>query len=227
MEREYTTKEKLANWFYYNKLWVAVGIIILWVVGSMLWNILGIGQVEPDYRFAYVGRLRLPEDCVSALEAGLASLGTDLNGDGAVTVSLTQHIYTSDSNTENMMYSYSADVTILADITEGESCFFLLEDPAAFQLDYQVLAEPDGSMPEEDDYEALDKVYLWGECPVLSSLELGSYTDQYLDQTETGECQELLENLYLGRRFFYDPAQEEYPEGNDALWNAMTEGAGK
>lgn len=227
MEREYTKKEKLANWFYYNKLWLAVGAIILWVIGSMLWNVLGIGQIKPDYRFAYVGSLRLPEDCVAALEAGLASLGTDLNGDGMVTVSLTQHISAPDSNTENMIYSYGADVTLLADITEGESCFFLMDDPEQFQLDYQILAQWDGSVPAEDDYEALDKVCTWSECPALSSLELGGYVDKYLDQTETGDCQELLKNLYLGRRFFHDPSQEEYPEGNDALWDVMTEGAGK
>lgn len=224
--REYTKKEKIQNWLYYNKLWLVVGAIILWVVGSMLWNVLGIGRIEPDYRFAYVGT-RLPEDCVRSLEKGLESLGSDLNGDGTVTVVVTQHVTTSDGALENQIYGYGAEITLLADITEGESCFFLMEDPAGFQLDFQVLAHLDGSIPAEDDYEAMDKVVRWVDCPVLSGLELGEYEDHYLDQTEAGDCQSLLKNLYLGRRFFYDPEQETYPEDNDAFWVVLTEGAGK
>lgn len=224
-QRQYTKKEKIANWFYYNKLWVIVGAVILWIVGSMLWNVLGIGQVEPDYRFAYVGSRKLPEDCIEALEAGLASLAEDVNGDGVVTVTVTQHVTADSADLENMVYSYAADVTVLADITGGESCFFLLEDPESFQLDFQVLAHLDGSVPADDDYAAMDKVYVWSACPRLAALELGTYRDAYLDQTEIGACQELLSNLYLGRRYFYDRSMEENPEANAALWRILTEGA--
>lgn len=224
-QRQYIKKEKLANWFYYNKLWVIVGAVILWVVGSMLWNILGIGRVEPDYRFAYVGSRKLPEDCIEALEAGLASLGEDMNGDGVVTVTVTQHVTVDPADLENMVYSYAADVTILADITEGESDFFLIEDPESFQLDYQILAHLDGSIPADADYAAMDKVYAWSNCPRLAALELGAYEDAYLDQMETGDCQDLLSGLYIGRRYYYDPPMEESAEGNEKLWQAMTEGA--
>lgn len=225
MAREYTRKEKLANWFYYNKLWLAVGGIIIWVVGSMLWNVLGIGQVKPDYRFVYVGSVRLPEDCVEALEAGLATLADDYNGDGTVTVVVTHCVTTSDGALENQIYGYGSEITLLADITEGESHFFLMEDPEAVQLSFQILAHLDGSIPADDDYEAMDKVYAWSNCPRLASLELGDYEDAYLDQVETGNVQELLSGLYIGRRYYYDPAMEENPEGNEKLWQAMTEGA--
>ena len=60
---------------------------------------------------------------------------------------------------------------------------------------------------------------------MLISLDLGTYEDNYLDITETGEVQDLLANLYLGRRYYYDPAQQENPEADNALWLAMTEGA--
>lgn len=226
-QRQYTKKEKLANWFYYNKLWVIVGAVILWVVGSMLWNILGIGQVEPDYRFAYVGSRKLPEDCIEALEAGLASLGEDINGDGVVTVTVTQHVTVDSADLENMVYSYAADVTVLADITEGNSYFFLIEDPESFQLDFQILAHLDGSIPADDDYAAMDKVYAWSNCPQLAALELGTYEDAYLDREETGDCQDLLSDLYLGRRYYYDESMEENPEANDGLWKILTEGASR
>lgn len=224
-KKTYTRRQRLENWFYYNKLWVLAGLVIFWVLGSMLWNVLGIGQTAPDYTFSYVGRLELPQDCVTALETSLAQLGEDLNGDGEVIVKLNQHVVTDNSYADNMTYSYGAEITMLADITEGESHFFLLEDPVDFQLSVQILANLDGSMPAEDDFEALNKVYRWADCPALASLELGTYEDSYLDITETGEIQDLLEDLYLGRRYFYDPSQQKNPEGDNALWLAMTEGA--
>ena len=66
-------KEKALNWLYYHKLWLIAGAAVLLVVGTMLWNILGIGQVKPDYVFAYVGKNELPEETAQALTEGLAS----------------------------------------------------------------------------------------------------------------------------------------------------------
>ncbi len=223
--REYSKWEKFQNWFYYNKLWVFVGIVILWVVGSMLWNVLGIGQTKPDYRFVYVGNRKLPEDCIEALEAGLATMADDCNGDGTVTVVVTQCVTTSDDALENQIYGYGSEITLLADITEGESHFFLMDDPETVQLSFQILANSDGSIPADDDYEAMDKVFAWADCPQLSSLELGTYEDAYLDQLETGSCQDLLSGLYIGRRYYYDSSMEKNPESNEKLWQAMTEGA--
>lgn len=223
--REYTKKEKFQNWLYYNKLWLVVGAIVLWVVGSMLWNVLGIGKISPDYRIAYVGTRQLTEETVEALENALAVFGEDVNGDGRVAVSLTQHLSGTDSSMDNMMYGYAAEITVMADITEGSSVFFLLENPVDFQLSFQILAHRDGTAPAEDDFEALDKVYRWADCPALASLNLGTYEDSYLDRTETGEIQDLMANLYLGRRYFYIAEQDEHPEANDRFWKALTEGA--
>ena len=223
--REYTKKEKFLNWLHYNKLWVAAVVLVIWVSGSMVWNVLGIGRIKPDYRFAYIGSRELSAETVAVLKNALASFGTDLNGDGQVAVSLTQHTTADPTSTDNMMYGYAADMTVLADITAGESTFFLLEDPAAFQLSFQILAHLDGSIPAEDDFTALDKVYLWKNCPALAALELGMYEDKFLDLTETGEIQDLLSGLYLGRRYFFDPSRQENPESDNALWQAMMEGA--
>ena len=224
-KKQYTRRQRLENWFYYNKLWLLVGLVLLWIIGSMLWNVLGIGQVRPDYRIAYVGRLKLPDDCVDALERELATLAEDYNGDGTVTVVLTQYVTTSDNDLENQMYSYGSQITILADITEGESHFFLLEDPVDFQLSFQVLANLDGSIPAEDDFEALNKVFRWADCPTLASLELGTYEDSYLDITETGEIQDLLKDFYLGQRYYVGNSTPDHWEAYEALWNILTEGA--
>ena len=135
---ELTRKEKLANWFHYHKWWIVVWAFLLFSFGSILWNALGIGRVRPDYVFAYVGDAALRSDCAAALERELASLGQDVNGDGKVVAELRQYVSNAgqESSEDALMYGYASDVTLIADITNGDSYFFLMEDPEKFQRAY-------------------------------------------------------------------------------------------
>lgn len=208
--RELSKKEKLQNWLHYHKLHLIVAAVLLWIVGSMLWNILGIGQTKPDYVFAYIGRDELPEDAAAALETALAALGEDVNGDGKVAVELRQYATNRSGEEETALYYNSAANTqLLADLTAGDSYFFLVEEPQRVQRSYQIFAALDGTPPADDDYEAADKVFLWRDCPALASLDVE---------------QEVFESLYLGRRCFYDEKQADQG-ANDALWLVLTEGA--
>mgnify|MGYP007056200353 CR=1 FL=1 len=67
--RELTKKEKIKNWLHYHRLHLIAAAVVLWIAGSMLWNVLGIGQTKPDYVFAYIGRDSLPEDETEAARA--------------------------------------------------------------------------------------------------------------------------------------------------------------
>lgn len=206
-----TGKEKLANWFHYNKLWIVVWVVILSIVGSIIWNMIGIGRVRPDYIFAYVGAEPLPEDCVEALERELAALGEDVNGDGRVTVEVRVYAMNRGGDAETTLYyNYAADVVLVADITEAESYFFIVEDPAGVQKAYQIFAETDGTPPKDGDLKVDDKVFRWGDCPVLANLAV--------DQGP-------LEDLYIGRRCFYDEKQAKNQEANDSYWNVIMKGA--
>lgn len=199
-----------ANWFHYNKLWIAVWAVILSVVGSMAWNILGIGRVRPDYIFAYIGGDTLPEECAAALRTELAALGEDVNGDGRVEVELRQYATNRGGDPETAMYyNYAADVTLVADITAAESYFFIVENPVDVQISYQIFARDDGTPPEDGDFEVDDKVFRWSGCPVLAGLAVDY---------------EPLSELYIGRRCFYKD-QAKGQEANDALWQVITEGA--
>ena len=206
-----TGKAKAANWFHYHKGWLAAGAVLLAVVGSMVWNILGIGQVRPDYRFAYIGDNEMPQEQAAALSEALATLGEDVNGDGKVKVELRQYAMDRGGDAETAMYyGYAADVVLMADLTEAESYFFLVEDPAGVQLSYQIFANDDGTPPADSDYEAMDKVYRWSDCPVLAGLDAD---------------QQALSGLYIGRRCFYDEKQAQAQGANDALWSVITKGA--
>ena len=113
---ELTPAEKRNNWWHYHKWHLLIGVVLAGICVNVVWHALGIGQVKPDYQFAYVGTDALPEDTAAALEAGLAAFGADENGDGQVVVSLRQYsLYNSDPQT-----AMGAQVQLMADLTEQE-----------------------------------------------------------------------------------------------------------
>lgn len=206
----YTKKEKIRNWLHYNWYWFAVGAVVLWIVGSMLWNILGIGRVKPDYRFAYVGKTPIPTEQAEALETALASLGVDQNGDGQVKIELRQYIIGRSGDAETVLsYNRAADTQLLADMTTGDSYFFLTDDPDSLQRSYQILAKADGSAPDERDYTADGKAFLWTDCSTLTALPVE---------------QNVFSGLSLGRRYFAGSAAQGH-QADDALWKILTKGA--
>ncbi len=226
--RELTKKERLANWFYYYKWWLVGGVVLAAILIGILWDVLGIGKVRPDYIFAYVGEDALPQDCVTALERELAALGRDANGDGKTVVEVRQYPTGGDGADpgEAMQYAYASGAKLMADLNEGESYFFLLEDPENFQESYQILAGPDGELPPEGDDSVTGKAVLWTGCPALAGLDLGSYeADTLSGETVTGDCQELLSGLYLARRGFYYEKQAAAHAADGDLWAILTEGA--
>lgn len=205
--RELTKKEKLQNWLHYHRLHLIAAAVLLWIAGSMLWNVLGIGQTRPDYVFAYIGRDSLPEEDAAAIETALSALGEDVNGDGKVVVELRQYATDRGGDLETALYYNSAANTrLLADITAGDSFFFLVEDPQSVQRSYQIFANLDGTPPADGDYDAMDKVFRLSELPALAKLDGVSA-------------------LYLGRRCFYDEHHSASQAPNDAFWNVLTEGA--
>ena len=217
--RELTAKEKRANWWYYHKWHVAIGAVLVFVLGNILWSALGIGKVVPDYQLAYVGSSFLPADTVSALENALAGLGADANGDGQVVVKVNQFVSADSSGDANAaMYAYAATASLMADLDSCDSYFFLLEDPDTFQRNYKVLSRLDGTLPTDFDRDYESCYRLWADCPALAGLELGRYTETVLDQTVSGDNQELLSNLYLARRGFWDEKAVRNREECAALW---------
>ena len=115
-EKQYTRKERWANWWDYNLKWaLLIGIAAAFVAYSF------IGQyfftTKPDYNVAVVAPCYLPDDTVTALQEQLARYGEDLNGDGKTVVTL--NVYTldysaGDTQTESDAYLTMAGTTKLA-----------------------------------------------------------------------------------------------------------------
>ena len=222
--RELTDKEKRANWWYYHKWHVVIGIVLVLALGNIIWSALGIGRVLPDYQLAYVGSASLPADTVSALENAIAQLGSDANGDGQVLVKVNQFVTGGTGDANAAMYAYASAAAIMADLSSRDSYFFLLEDPDTFQRNYQVLSHLDGTLPTDFDRDYESCYLSWADCPALTGLDLGSYSETFLDETISGDSQELLSHLYIARRGFWTGETVKNLDKCDALWAELTRG---
>lgn len=215
--------EKRKNWWYYYKWYVICGMILFGIACDLIGNALGLWQTSPDLQIAYVGETALPQNTITALENAFASMAGDFNGDGKVIVQINQYAKDSQSiDPDAVYYKTASEITLIGDISDCESYFFLMDNPENFQKEHQLLARPDGSCPDETDDSIDDKVLLWTDCPALSELELGSYSVNVLGQYIDGNNQDLLSGLYIGRRCFYTDARTDNTEQCNALWDTLT-----
>ncbi len=213
-EWQYTRKEKIQNWFAYNKWWLVFGVVAVIAIVYFIRAAFGIGVVQPDYTIGVITSTGIDDESLKELETALEPLASDLNGDGTVEVSVSQFITGEGIDLEaQLSYGTAALVRLEADIIAGETHFFIMEDPAWFQIRFQALADQDGALPESDDFSVDGRALRWGDCPVLSGLPLSE------------ETAASLENMYIGRRGYYDTEDLEYYADYEELWQILTEGA--
>jgi len=222
--RKLSRAEKCRNWWHYYKWYVICGVVLFGIACDLIGNALGLWHPSPDIQIAYVGETPLPQNTVAALEADFAYIGGDFNGDGKVTVKINQYASSSqNANPDAVYYGTASEITLIGDISDCGSYFFLMDDPERFQREQQLLACPDGSCPDKADHSTDDKVLLWSDCPVLSGLEMGSYSISILGENITGSNQELLAELYIGRRCFYTDAVTDNVEQCSVLWDTLVD----
>ena len=249
--RELTKKEKLANWWHYHWKWVALALIALGMVGLTLKDIFG--QPKPDYRIAVVTRYNIAEEATDQLSAALSAYGQDLNGDGQVlvqvdtyTIDFTGYAEPSESEAAGgaapgaeqdaadvgaamtdvaSNYEQVASLTRLtADIQDNQTLIFLLDDPAGFQEVGGVLASSEGAAaPDPKSLEGVD-LFLWEDCPALTGLELGEYTDMLGQNAAPSEA--LFQGLALARRGFAEGKElKTYGAENEAFFKTLIAGS--
>lgn len=213
---------RFKNWWHYHKWYVICGIVLIWILGDIAGNILVQRGNKPDFQIAYVGKAMLPDDTVAALEQAFAEFGGDLNQDGKSIVRINQYVLnfqTTDSGT--VTTNYTSEVLLLGDISSCDSYLFLTDDPENLQKSCQIFANPDGSCPADSDDSPEGKVILWKDCSTLTDMELGSYTVAAAGGEITGDNQELLSGLSLGRRCFYSDSTGDSRRQCDELWNQL------
>ena len=210
------------NWWYYHKWYVLCAVILIGIAINIIGNYLGFWTKSPDFQVAYIGKTELPQDTVAALEQAFASIASDFNKDGEVIVQINQYIDgIQGADAETAYYEYASEISLIGDISGCESYFFLMDDPDRFQMEFQLLAAPDGNCPEDTDYSTEDKVIAWSDCPLLSEQELGTYSTVIMGESVSGNNQDLLSGLYLGRRCFFTDNVTDHAEQCSALWSDL------
>ncbi len=203
--REYTQKERWANWWDYHWHYIAGGLAVLLIGGYIVYGQLRV--VKPDYQIALCAKQNLPVDTSEQLSQALAAYGQDLNGDGKVTVQINQYTVDFSQENEGDAYDQMAGMTRLwADIQSQQSYIYLTDDLEGFA------ARQGASLDGVESYE-------WEDCPVLAGLDLGSYERETLVDSKGGDSQE-----YMSRFTLFHRAGEVTPE-DQALWEALTQGA--
>lgn len=229
--------KKWKNWWYYYKWYVVCGILVLGITCQLIGNALGLWSKKPDFQIAYVGKMILSEETMSILEQTFASIGNDFNGDGEVIVQVNKYVSgIPNADAETTYYEYADEVSLIGDISDCESYFFLTDNPDNLQREFQILANPDGSCPDEMDYSTEGKVIAWADCPLLydalydAAPDSYGATEQEQEQTaqepeQDGNDREMLLGLYLGRRCFYTDKQTDNLEQCNALWDLISSSA--
>ncbi len=210
----------MKNWWYYYKWYVVCGTGLVMLTLYLVFHALGLFSKPPDFQIAYVGEAELPQDTVRALEHAFASLSHDFNGDDEVNVKVRQYV-SDKQNPDAVYYEYASEISLIGDITDCESYFFIMDNPQAFQKSFHVLAAPDGSCPDELDFSTDDKAIAWTDCPVLMDMDLGTYSVTILGQEASGENQALLSSLYIGRRCFYTEDTTDHLSQCSDLWDQL------
>lgn len=204
-----TKKEKWKNWWDYSKNYVLIALAALIVLGFMIRSTIINRAPDPDHQVAILGAYRLPEGTTDALAQALTVYGEDLNQDGQVLVKVVEYPIFNDDPIYQM--GMSAQVQLSVDFQDCMSIVFLMEDPERVQTSLEILAFPDGRIPEEEEITSSDIWYGWEDCPVLAELELGEY-------------REALSGLYVARRAMNTQEYAENAEGL-AFWETLIQGA--
>lgn len=182
----------MKNWWYYHKWYVICGVILFFIAIDIIGNNLGWFKDTPDIQIAYIGDAPLSEDTAASLENTFTSLAKDYNHDGKILIKINQFVSgASTDDAESLSYQQATEIALIGDIDDCTSYFFLMENPGKVQREFQVLAMPDGSCPDEYDFSAKGKVIPW---------DYG---------------------LYLGRRCFYNKKQTPYADECSQIWDTL------
>ena len=223
-QRQYSRRERWANWWDYNLKWV----LLFGIAGAFVAYCF-IGQyfltTHPDYNVAVVSPYYLPEATVTALQEQLAAYGEDCNGDGKVVVKINQYTMAFNSEDSDAYLDMAGTTKLSTDIQSSLSSVFILYDPAGFQQTTGTLRYLDGHLPKSDaDSDWWNMVYRWTDCPVLTGMELGSYTSDAV-QSASGDSQQLLADYYIGIRGAWLKESASLLENSEPLWANLTAGA--
>ncbi len=200
--RQYSARQKAANWWHYSKWWVLGAAVALLLAAGLVHGLRS--RSVPDACVAVVCAQEPPQSDAEALQARLAALCPDANGDGQVLVEVELYPldFTRDPPPEEMEIRMATVARLTGSVyAAGGAYLYLLEDPEGFQRMTGALCYLDGSAPApDDDYDAAN----WENMTVPAAF--GGVWDGFR----------------LARGVLTDAADPAQAEAVNALWLALT-----
>ena len=190
------------NWWYYHKGYVIVAAIVAVAAGRSIY--IKATAIKPDLTAAIVTDSVIPAEAAAELEDALRSRCGDYNQDGRVVVRIAA-FGDPDADAlgvESAAYKTASEAELIGDISGCDSYLFITDDPVKLQRGYQILAMPDGSCPEDNDYSAEGKT-----IPLPEAFD--------------GIENEFLSGCSIGRRCFYNEKTCRYLEEYEQLWDSI------
>ena len=203
---QYTRMQRAANWLHYHKWYVLAGAAVLALVLYILFGT--VLAPKPDCRVAVVTRADLPVDVLDTLTQRFEEHTPDTNGDGRVLVQLESYVLDFGGSSTGMdaFASYAGAEQLKADLEEGWSGIYLVQDPEALQVWMQ---EQFWNPDKEPPLLRAEDARPWAQCPA-GRLELGQFS--WLDG-EIYPGQRAMQGFWLLRR-------PDVP-GCEGLWQAL------
>ncbi len=162
-----TKKDKLANWWYYNKKILLLVIFLVAVAVSVAVSIFS--QEKPDYVIALANAYAIDEEAIAIAEKHMADYGEDLNGDGKVLVDIRNYYFLVNDHEDQELASSiyeAASVKYSVDMSSGDSMIWLYDD-----YGYSFMMNSEDSLQEGKK---------WDEIPGLAATDFSSYKNDIL-----------------------------------------------
>lgn len=221
-----TAKDKRANWWFYHKKHLFVGILVGAMVISMVYSI--VSKVEPDYTIGMITSYSLPSAVLEELEKTLAPYADDRNGDGKVVVQVSEYVFGSD--TADPQALQAAYARFAGDVTMG-SCMIYIHDEGGFSAlkgDLAGLFQYNDGTPMPEGAKDYDKAMRsWSEFEALKDFtaqgsELANWTPEVI-QTLCGRLR-LSMRTAVGTNIEGNEKKMAYYEDSAALYQRLLKG---
>lgn len=175
-------RARRANWWYYN--WGIVAVLAVVALG-VVYAVHGLTTtVDPDCTMALVTAEALPDEAVLRLEQSLTPYAEDRNRDGVTVVEVYNYTWSAHAQRTDMNSQMAGAARMNADLANGETKLWVLEDADGFEQAFGVLSEKLGPDWKQ-------KLVPWSEQSALAGLELGSYATA-ADGSQRQDIQQLL-----------------------------------
>lgn len=129
--RQYTLKEKIDNFFYHNKMYIIMAVVMAAIVGFLIYDF--VTKVDPDVTIMFVAVDPEFSLYTEKMENVLVRYCEDYNGDGKVKVRVSYLPANTDMTGINAQYNQADRTKIIAEF-QGPDSIIVINDEEACEV---------------------------------------------------------------------------------------------